>query len=432
MKAALRKKDETANAVKGTKKEPPPSAAAAPSKATKRKALAEVGTDENVPPGAADNEPARPAKRARTSPTPVHQEDVEPKLQSDTNADAQVLRPAMRARKKYHAKGRTSSPATEGSVPGSKALFVDYDALPSPPRASTAAASSVRSTPPRKAKTKAAEAKAAEAERDAKKGKAGKADASDTAAKVKAEKVEKAVAKPKAKEATKMEKVTKPEKLTKVTENTKKKTKTTEEVEKKAVQDSEPQVVELDAPAATTAPRGRPRPRRVGAAAAKDKAKEVAKEMETKPESPGRAVRTSARAAAAAEKRRAQEEKQRDVAEDIVDGIDTAADLNEDVPMDFAPDLPVSYTHATLARAHGSCPSPSSTFRHRVQKTWNRPMPASPRKHLKLLCVVCVSSFVEPPLTLFCSLASTRRRAVPQRSRRLRGTLSLSRPYLTI
>ncbi|RDX43083.1 hypothetical protein OH76DRAFT_1410522 [Lentinus brumalis] len=358
VKGALRKKGELVSAAK---KDPPPSAATASTKSSKRKALADVETDENVPPGAVDNDLARPAKRARTSettraptpPSPIEQEDVKPKLFSD--AEAQVLRPAMRARRTYHArKGRTSSPVT-GSDAGSKALFVDYDALPSPPRATAAAAasSSVRSTPPRQAKTKAAEARASEAkaaeteaDRGAKRARGGKADASETVGKgVKAEKSDKVVkaekvAKPKTEKTTKPEKPTKPEKSVK-TEKAKKSTtqsKVTSETENSASR-----VLELDELAACAPPpRGPPRPRRLGASTIKDKGKENAKQVETNPESPSRPVRASARAAAAAaEKRRAQEDGQRDVTNDIADCIDAAADPAEAASLDVAEEPPL-------------------------------------------------------------------------------------------
>ncbi|KAI0717578.1 hypothetical protein C8T65DRAFT_737905 [Cerioporus squamosus] len=335
VKAGLRKKDELAGATKVTKTNPPSSVAASTNKPTKRKALAAVETDENVPPGAADSEPARPTKRARTSPAPSEPEDVKPKLQTD--ADAQVLRPAMRARKKYHArKGRTSSPA-EHSDAGSKTRFVDYDALPSPPRTSAAAA-----------------AAKAEAERDAQKGRAGKAGAADTVPKVvkaekaenvdkstkaKAEKatkpVEEKVTKPK---ATKTEGITKPEQSVKA-EKAKKTTKGTKEPEKsKAVQDLAPPAV-ADEPAATTV-RAPPRPRPVRAGATRNKTQENALPAEAKPESP-RPVRTSARTVAAAEKRRAQEEEERGVQEDKVDSTIITADLAQDAVMDVNPILPL-------------------------------------------------------------------------------------------
>ncbi len=356
VKGALRKKGELVSAAK--LEDSPPSAAAASTKSSKRKALADVETDENVPPGAVDSEPARPAKRARTAettraptpPSPIEQEDVKPKLFSD--AEAQVLRPAMRARRTYHArKGRTSSPVT-GSDVGSKALFVDYDALPSPPRATTtaAASSSVRLTPPRQAKTKAAEARASEAkaaeteaDRGAKRARGGKADASETMGKgVKAEKSDKAVkaekvAKPKTEKTAKTEKSTEPEKSVK-TEKAKKSTTKSKVVEKTSeTRNSASRVLELDESAACAPPpRGPPRPRRLGASTIKDKAKENAKQVETKPESPSRPVRVSARAAAAAaDKLRAQEEEQRDVTND---------NLAEAASLDVVAEMPVSRT----------------------------------------------------------------------------------------
>ncbi|RPD70368.1 hypothetical protein L226DRAFT_230828 [Lentinus tigrinus ALCF2SS1-7] len=330
VKAALRKKDEPASAVKAAKKGQPASATVHTSKPAKRKALADVETDENVPPVANDTEHTRPAKRARTTPTPPtpsEQEDVKPKLPSD--AESQVLRPAMRARKQYRAKrGRTSSPA-DGSDAGPKSRFVDYDALPSPPRAATA---SVRSTPPRKVKTKAAEAKAAEAEKTAKPARVTKTKNSD--ATIKVDKTEKTT-KPKAEKAANTDKVVKPEKSEKTT-NTEQ-TIVAEEVQKdKIVQNTAPQVGELVKSTATAAPRGPPRPRRV---CAKDKAKENVKQAEAKEGSSARSVRTSARAAAAAEKR--VQDKKGEEEQTLKD--DVAHGKTEDVPkpMEAGSELPL-------------------------------------------------------------------------------------------
>ena len=383
MKAALRKKNAPASATKSAKKDDTPSATVVSTRPTKRKALAEVETDENVPPAVADNDPPRPAKRARTSVTtrvpvpsvPSDQEDVKPKLQSD--AEPQAFRPAMRVRKQYRArKGRTSSPV-DGSDAGSKAHFVDYDALPSLPRAGAAATSSVRSTPPRKVRTKAAEALTTEA-KNTKTG--GKAKTEDPKVTSKADKVQK-LAKPKTEEAPKARK------MTPKTEKAEKAVAVDEMKQTKTGQDLATGEQEFDGLATTAAPRVPPRPRRVGG-------KDRTKENDIKQHSLDRPVRTSARAAAAAEKRLAQEKKlELTPNEDIAGDTKLHSHQQEDNSLvEDAIELPVRLFTFFLPSTGSRCFSSLSTFRHPSRTIWNRRVSQKPnpgRKQEQLLwCVL--------------------------------------------
>ena len=138
IKGALRKKDEpaTARPVLGTAKA---------GKATKRKLPTE---DETVGDVSSPDPPLpkpRPAKRARTASVDVataplaDADDTEAIL--PPSDDLELLRPTMRARKKYRVKGRVTSPAELVA----KDQPVDYDELPSPPRPSAA---TVKLSPP--------------------------------------------------------------------------------------------------------------------------------------------------------------------------------------------------------------------------------------------------------------------------------------------
>ncbi|KAI0666118.1 hypothetical protein C8Q78DRAFT_1061541 [Trametes maxima] len=95
-------------------------------------------------------------KRARAA--PPAKEDVEPQLRIiDERSESQILRPrvtaATRATKKYRArKGRTSSPSASLEDPNRGRAPVDYDALPSPPRASAATTKSSSPVPKPKAR----------------------------------------------------------------------------------------------------------------------------------------------------------------------------------------------------------------------------------------------------------------------------------------
>ncbi|KAI0751808.1 hypothetical protein C8Q80DRAFT_599396 [Daedaleopsis nitida] len=377
VKDALRKKDD-ALAVK-------PLIDSNSNNPAKRKALAdEDENDENVPPVSAADD-ARPAKRARTSRAADHFSSVaqapdEPKSKP-TEQPSSVLRPAtaMRARKKYHArKGRTSSPApalTDGldleSGPRQKEKEkpVDYDALPSPPRAATAAA-----VPSSLAKKKAPQEKVTKTRKTTAKSekvsKTEQASKREEIAQSNTAKVEKAG------KATKREKVSKPEttdevptacESAKLLTNAEKADATTTEVAKaektdkanktrktamKKAHKPEQGIEAVAGPTAdpvdegpsrgkgtSSSPAARrvlPRPRKSGAAKDKDKDKpgENAKQAE-QAEIPTAAapVRTSARAAAAAAKRRIDAQKERETAEETdrpeFDGKDVEAAVRD-------------------------------------------------------------------------------------------------------
>ncbi|KAI0352490.1 hypothetical protein OH77DRAFT_1513260 [Trametes cingulata] len=137
VKAALRKKDKVHATVNETVKPAVP----------KRKLVDQDDVEELVP---SVGEDVRATKRLRTSTVPEATtapegpEDDNPRtVVIDERSESQVLRPrrtaAARATKKYHAKkGRESQPVESPPLAlEARPVPVDYDALPSPPRAST-------------------------------------------------------------------------------------------------------------------------------------------------------------------------------------------------------------------------------------------------------------------------------------------------------
>ena len=85
-----------------------------------------------------------PAKRARITAAGAPTDDTDSNPLA--SCDSKLLRPTSRLRRKYHAKGRTSSPTASVSEFRPSDKWIDYDELPSPPRPSAAGTVS-RSSP---------------------------------------------------------------------------------------------------------------------------------------------------------------------------------------------------------------------------------------------------------------------------------------------
>ncbi|KAI0773578.1 hypothetical protein C8Q74DRAFT_1265430 [Fomes fomentarius] len=351
VKAGLRKKNEAVEQKTTT------------GKPIKRKALAEKPDDEDILAAAPLVDDAtispRPTKRARTSSVgPPEQVDVKPKLTDGRS------RPAARPLRKYRAKkGRTSSPAASPTI--GQGRLIDYDALPSPPKASAALATMGSPTPIRDGK-KITKEKGTKTQKATKVKIAAKGDPVPPLEKVdKTDKKEVAAKKASAKtrDATNKTKdastktIEKPDK-----EKSDKETKT-EKVHKakqpenatiateKAKQDDDKD----DEPPAPPSRRLPPRPRRAGAGAAKDKVKvktsdgarpaeKVAVEAEVPSSEPGAPARISRRLATAAAKREkggdnaktetnARTDNDQSIQHEFVDKITTEPVVELDVPL---------------------------------------------------------------------------------------------------